>query len=449
MNIICAYSVNIDAIYNVQGKEISVLIQSNLDLTPKSEPIKNISDLLSSLIFCMQQGSGGEILIDDKSLAVQIEEAFSWQFRLGGNAGIMANILAALGAKPVLNAPALGSRISGMLHAGILILDGQTETEKIKSDQSRNKSFNRSKNQIRGTGKKRDSEKETEMVHFVFQFKKGDVIFVGQSSITAPSDNRFIATYDPVNTKILTSRRFDDYCLENIEDINGALLSGFHLVPLKGYQEIFTKRIAQIRSWKEKNPQIFIHMEMGSFQSPVIMHFLLSLLPKIPVDSLGMNEDELAAAEELQPGLPPSGWQESMQAAMRLREKLGMFRVAVHTRDYIMSVMQQGRISAQDELIALQKGVEAATSLAATGIATGKQKAEINPLGLEAVEEFCRNGAVASGRGAFLHKGGVIVSLMPSLVVHKPRITVGLGDTATAVIFFNEILPVTVIKKYK
>jgi len=283
---------------------------------------------------------------------------------------------------------------------------------------------------------------KTEMVHFVFQFKKGSEVLSGGRRIVAPRDNRFIATYDPVNTRILTSQNFDNYCLDNIHDFHGALLSGFHLVPLNGYQEVFAERIAQISSWKEKNPQIFIHMEMGSFQSPVIIHFLLSLLPKIPVDSLGMNEDELAAAEELQPGLPPSGWQESMHAAMRLREKLGMFRVAVHTRDYIMSVMQPGRISARDELIALQKGVEAATALAATGIATGKQKAEINPLGLEAVEEFCRNGAVASGRGAFLHQGEVIISMVPSLVVDKPRITVGLGDTATATMFFQELMAI-------
>jgi ADP-dependent phosphofructokinase/glucokinase len=174
----------------------------------------------------------------------------------------------------------------------------------------------------------------------------------------------------------------------------------------------------------------------------MIMHSLLTLLSEIPVDSLGLNEDELAAAAGVQPGLSPAGWQECMREAVHLREKLGIFRVAVHTRDYILSVMQQGLVSAQDELIALQNGVEAATSLAATGFANRKAEAKINPLGLEAVEEFCRKGAVASGRGAFLHQGEVIVSLMPSLVVDKPRITVGLGDTATATMFFQELLAI-------
>ena len=237
------------------------------------------------------------------------------------------------------------------------------------------------------------------MVHFVFQFKKGDEIATGQSRIIAPSDNRFIATYDPVNTRLLSSQHFDSYCLENIRDFDGALLSGFHLAPFKEYQEIFPQKIAQIKSWKDKNPQIFIHAEMGSFQSPQIMQSLLLLLPQIPVDSLGLNEDELAAAEGLSPGSLPARWQETMQAAERLRERLGLFRVAVHTRDYILSVMLKGKITAVEELSALQSGADAAAALAATGYVTGEPPEEVNSVGLEAKEEFCRNGATASGQG--------------------------------------------------
>ncbi len=437
MNIICAYTVNVDAVCNIQGKEISRLILSSLASKIKIEQKESIGsreDLLSCLMFCMKQGSGGEILIENEAVARQIEESFSWQFRLGGNAGIMANVLATLGARPVLNAPALGPRLASMLHTGVCVPDCKTAklvraTGETKSDPARD--------QIEDQAG--DLDEETEMVHFVFQFKKGDMILSGQRRITAPSDNRFIATYDTVNTRLLTSRHFDYYCKENIREINGALLSGFHLAPIKGYQEIFSQKIAQIRSWKDRNPQIFIHAEMGSFQRTDIMQSLLQLLPKIPVDSLGLNEDELAAAEGPAPGSLPDRWQETMQAAERLRGRLGLFRAAVHTRDYILSVMLDGKIAAREELFALQSGVEAAAALAATGLVTGEPPEEINLTGLEAKEEFCRNGAKASGRGAFLNTGEEIISLMPSLVVHKPKITVGLGDTATAVIFFQEI----------
>jgi ADP-dependent phosphofructokinase/glucokinase len=178
---------------------------------------------------------------------------------------------------------------------------------------------------------------------------------------------------------------------------------------------------------------------MGSFKSPQIMQSLLLLLPQIPLDSLGLNEEELAAAEGLSPGSLQSRWQETMRTAQRLRESLGLFRVAVHTRDYILSVMLQGKITPEEELSALQSGTDAAATLAATGSATGLPPEEVNSVGLEDKEEFCRNGATAVGRGAFLQTGEEIVSLMPSLLAKKPKITVGLGDTATAAVFFQEL----------
>ncbi len=100
MKIICAYPVNIDAVYNVRGEEISQFTPSGPAPKIKSELMGSIGsrdDLISSLLFCMQQGSGAELLIESQALARQIEASFPWQFRLGGNAGIMANVLASHG----------------------------------------------------------------------------------------------------------------------------------------------------------------------------------------------------------------------------------------------------------------------------------------------------------------------------------------------------------------
>ena len=414
MKIICAYPVNIDAVYNIGNGELSQFKQSGHDPRIKNEmkgSIGSREDLISALLFCMQQGSGAEMLIENRALARQIEATYSWQFRLGGNAGIMANVLATLGAKPILNAPALGPRLAAMLHPEVGIPNSGILLEPLEA-----------------AGK---PEMDKEAMHFVFQFKKGDKVSTSAGKIIAASDNRFIATYDPVNTSLKTNPDFDAYCLANAGDFDGALLSGFHLAPNEGYREILPKKIAQIKSWRELNPKIFIHAEMGSFQSPQIMQYLL---PRLPVDSLGLNEDELAVAEG-----SFSGWSESMQAAKRLRKRLGLFRVAVHTRDYILSTMLKGRITATDELSALQSGTEAAAALAATGSVKGEPPKKVNSAGLEAKEEFCLEGATKTGRGAYLDLEDEIVSLMPSLQAIEPMITVGLGDTATAAIFIQEL----------
>ena len=162
------------------------------------------------------------------------------------------------------------------------------------------------------------------------------------------------------------------------------------------------------------------------------------LLPQLPVDSLGLNEDELAMAEG-----SFSGWSEGLQAAKRLRERLGLYRVAVHTRDYMLSVLSKGiskgRMNPEDELLALERGTGAAASLAATGSISAPPPEDLNPVGLAAVNEFCREGATPLGRGAYADEGDSIALLMPSLLVRNPKFTVGLGDTATAAAFFEEI----------
>lgn len=437
MKIICAYPVNLDAVYDFGEERVSRFIQSADPSGIKSElkgSIRSREDLISSLLYCIQQGSGAEILVESRQLAEEIEASFPWSFRLGGNAGIMANLLAELGARPILNAPALEPRLAALLHPGVGIpVSGRLMQPSLAAERP---------------------DLSSEVLHFVFQFKESDRIPSPQGPISAAKDNRFIATYDPVNTRMVSNQDFDAYCQDHIQEIDGAILSGFHLAPRDRYREIFPPRIEQIRSWKEANPNIYIHVEMGSFQSQKIARHFLRLLEK--ADSLGLNEDELetATAEYSAIGSSPvsstvlstarpkmSQWQERVQKAAGLREHLGIFRVSVHTRDYILSIMEEGKITAKEELLSLQKGADAAAALAATGSAKGMPPNEVNPRGLEAKREFCRQGAEAAGvgRGAFHKRDGLVVSVMPSLLAREPRITVGLGDTATAATFYKEL----------
>lgn len=428
MNVICGYTVNLDQVCNVQAQDLSRLLPAGLSSKEMEVELRGsiarMEDLISSLLFCMREGSGAEILIESPDLAGQIKEAFSWKSRLGGNAGIMANVLAHLGAKPNLNAPALGPSLAAMLHPGVRIpFSGALAGPRRVAEEM--------------------LEDGPEPVHFVFQFRRGMEMAIGRDRLTVPQDNRFIASYDPINTSLKSSRDFDSYCQENISHYAGALVSGFHLVPLKKYQEIFGEKMNQLRSWKKSNPNLFIHLELGSFQSPQIMSHLLNLMPEVPIDSLGMNQDELGAAAGLlnvsASMTPPGSWQESILAAERLQDKTDIFRVAIHTRDYILSVMKEGRISALDELSALQSGADAAASLAACGSIKAAPPAQFNEKGLKAAAELRRQGADCLGRGGMLRSGGRIVSLAPARQVSQPLITVGLGDTATASIFFHEV----------
>ncbi len=405
MKIICAYTVNLDAVYNVNALELARL---SSDLKPENqEKITRLEDLLSALLFCMKEGSGDELPIEREEVAVIIERAFHWEYRLGGNAGIMAGVLATLGAEPVLNASAIGRRMAEMLHPGIRIPVSGSLKEPLQA-----------------VGDK-------EMIHFVFQFTEGQTISTSGGPIVSSKANRLIATYDPLNSRLYSSPDFDAYCQENIKDFDGAIVSGFHLVPIIGFKEIFDRKIEQISSWKKANPGLYVHAEMGAFHEPEIMEYLLECLP---VNSLGMNEDELARVTSLKPG-----WRGTMEAVLQIRERLGLSRVAVHTRDYIISVMK-GLIPPEREVEALTRGADAAAALAATGSITGLPPDEVNPVGIDARDEFLRDGAVPCGRGAYMSSGEDVISLVPSLLARHPKFTVGLGDTTTAAIFYEELL---------
>ena len=404
MKVICAYPANLDAVHNVSGEEISLHCPQ---VEPGSrESISSLQDLFAALLQCMLAGSGEELLIEKEDVAKLIENAFSWRYRLGGNAAIMADVLAHLGVQPVLNAPALSRRMAALLHPGVRVPLAGSLTEPLPAAD------------------------DQEMLHFVLQFSAGVTVVTPRSRFVTSRDNRLIATYDPLNSRLAAARDFESYCSRNIRDFVGALISGFHLVPYSGFEEIFGQKIEQIQSWKDLHPELYVHAEMGRFQKAVMMERLMKLLP---ADSLGLNEDELAMVSQLEPG-----WRSSMDAAAGLRERLGISRVAVHTRDYILSVTKD-LIPAEKEVEALAKGAEAAAMVAATGNVSGTAVNQVNPAGQAAAEDFCREGARPWGRGAF-QTGDVSRCLVPALLVSRPNFTVGLGDTTTAAIFYQEIL---------
>jgi len=405
MKIICAYPINLDAIHDVEGKEIEVLSEGAKP--GLREKIASTEDLISVLLYCMQEGCGAELLVEGEELARDIQSSFCWRYRLGGNAGIMANVLAKLGAHPVLNAPALSKRMAEMLHPGVGVPVSGSLMDPLSAAGDR------------------------EMIHFVFQFIEGEEITTPLGKIVAQRDNRLIATFDPFNSRLQTNPDFDSYCQKEINDFDGALVSGFHLVPLSHYKEIFDLKIEQIKSWKEANPAIYIHAEMGSFQRPEIMKYLMK---RLPVDSLGLNEDELARAVDIE-----SGWRGMLDGVLQLKRSLGFPRVSVHARDFILSAAKP-MISAESEMMALRRGADAAAAMASTGDIFGAIPEEINPSGLKAKEDFCAIGADPMGRGAIMHSGDSTICFVPSLLVRHPRFTVGLGDTATAAIFYEEVV---------
>jgi ADP-dependent phosphofructokinase/glucokinase len=148
-----------------------------------------------------------------------------------------------------------------------------------------------------------------------------------------------------------------------------------------------------------------------------------------------MNEDELAEIRKFEPH-----WHGIMREARDLRDFLGISRICIHTKEFIVSAIKQALLPV-DEVEALEYGAGLAAGLAHSGKLSRPLSLEVSSAGTEAVNDFCRSPvALRVCRGAYIiSEDGAALCLAPSFAVSCPRITVGLGDAMTAAVFVQEL----------
>ncbi len=450
MRILCAYNVNIDSVYRINGDEISTLIRSmNLDeediLKKVDDPpglISSVSDFFSGLIGCMQNGEGAEWIVYKDPVFKFLKSTFfdRSSIRMGGNAGIMANVLSELGADEVIPnvlAPSktqlsLFSRKSMIIPKEIF----RKEVEK-KIDSAQNKQINDNR----------------ELIHFVFDFDRGDRLSIAGNEIRVPRENRFIATYDTENIKLEIDSGFELYAMRHIHEINGVVVSGFHLLmetypDSTTYSDRLEKVIMQIRSWKKLNPRLKIHAECGDFSSKEIAYNVFSSLSG-SVDSIGMNEDELSMIADIYE-IPSKKIKDMDSKAIlgvtvKIMSLTSHKKIIIHTRDFIISVFKNNYSSPEVEIESMDFGIKAAATFAATGKLESRKFVEStvadlkeSSYGIYQMKKMAEHiSGTIYGRGLYAIKDDYTVCIVPSILTEKPVSTVGLGDTVSSATFLR------------
>ncbi|MCX8207609.1 MAG: hypothetical protein N3G75_07225 [Methanothrix sp.] len=402
--VLCAFNVNMDCVHTITGDEIKRLSQCIEFAVENSEipsTISSVDDLIISILYHMRRGTGGELLINNENVSDEIASLFPWETRMGGNAGNIANVLAALGAEPVVNVPSLTPRQASLFHPAVRVpvTDGGVSL----------------------TSPFDASEEGQELRHFVIQYRGGERIDTPSGRFTAPRENRIIATFDPLNRVMHLNPSFRAFLEKPDPDVRGVILSGFHLVPCELHREIFEERLRSMSEWLATR---YSHAEMGGFERPEIMRYLLEIME---VESIGMNEDELSM-------LVDSGddWEAIAGAAEQIHDEFDIPRVCVHTREFTVSISPDPR----KEIAALGLGAEIAGRFAATGCIEKDVKLGLSDDGKRAVDDLLRLGGMRAGLGAFKERDGFSVCVHPSFISPEPVTTVGLGDALTAATFY-------------
>ncbi len=451
MNILCAYNANIDAIYKVDGQKMSEIAEGykeEIAEKMKDPPghISSIPDFFAGLFICMRHGTGAEWLIRDK-------EVFNWLrtnflkasfMRMGGNMGIMANVLSELGASRVVPNVANPSdlQMSFFSERAIYIPDGG---EAVSS---------------------RDQEilakhigDEGELIHFVFDFKQGDSFVFSGNGISVPRENRFIASYDPLNLELHIDEQFRNYALEHINEMDGALISGYHLLREEypdgsSYKEKLNRSIKQLSEWKKRNKHLHIHAELGHFESEEMANDVFNSLVPV-VDNIGLNEDELATLARMNEldaaGILEMDSRAIIETAVSLCKASGQKRLQVHTHEFVLSVSSDTRSEAEQVLESLHFGVDCAATFACYGklysreellqIASSISESKTGKKQMQKIIDYIPPGEYDITRrySVFRKYRGYSICAVPTRICDDPVATVGLGDTISSAIFLREL----------
>jgi ADP-dependent phosphofructokinase/glucokinase len=491
MKILCGYNVNIDSVYRVSGAEVSELLET-FEMTEILEKIENPpgkilseSDFVAGLAYCMKNGCGAEWLVFERSVFEFLKNRYFEKsiVRMGGNAGIMANALSQLGAFRVIPNVAVPSKTQLSLFSKKAIYFPDASTQRKENS---------------GTESEEDLDivfSKQDPIHFVFDFSKGDTFSLYGTEVRAPRENRFIATCDHLNFRLFVNPAFEKYALEHACEIDGALISGFHLLlesysDGSSYKTILENTLSQLRLWKAENDKLRVHLEFGHFASKEIASSVFLEFAAIS-DSIGMNEDELAMLRQFHgvsgEGLLRMEAEAVGDAACRLASRYGLKNLLIHTREFVLTVFKPNVVpdksdskqdSKQDskpvsessanfrisgelgdfEISSLQKiagqkiealkfGVSCAGAYAASGRLEGRKfveeeasKLQESAIGRKQLELFLKafKGQVFE-QGAYAFKGEYILCMLPTLLSKSPVTTVGLGDTLTAGIFLREL----------
>ncbi|MGP8321093.1 MAG: ADP-specific phosphofructokinase [Methanosarcinaceae archaeon] len=460
-----AYNSNVDAIKHISEKDISKLL-TLVDLGEVQEKIVNYpreiispADFLARLIIAMRDGKAAEVPTYTSDIHEWLTDNLVFDdARMGGQAGIISNLLAHLGVRKVITyVPWLSKEqaeyfadlpnlMHPMIEDGVLVLKHPREVY--------NPEFK-------------------PRVNWIIEFSKGLMVKYGEEHFAVPRDNRLIISSRPLWIRIDMSRELYDQIPKLEEDVNGAILAGYQMIREKyedgtTYHEYVQRAVNVIERLKEGNPDIRIHVEFTSIQNKTIRKTLLKGIVCQHVHSLGLDTVEVANAlnvlghEELAYSVISKGENAIValyEGAVRLLHDLKLERVHVHSLGFYICVISKDHpLNVKEHRTALLFSSTIAAAQASRGSIEHFDDAAIGldvPVSEDGYEELEILGKYLIRRDICSMDDfvdGCIctpthnVIIIPSKVVKKPIATVGIGDAISAGAFVAMLAKMVPVK---
>jgi len=373
------------------------------------EPPLSISsreDFLKGFLYSFSEGKALQLMIDSQEVKEWIESIFgSGVKKLGGTSANMALALSHFGFRDVL------------VYIYPQVKDLSSLFPKLENLWTIDMNGNLSRPWEVNFGKRLDA------IHWIFEFKEGESLKVDGVEIVCPRSNRYIASWNPVNSKLKVSETFKEVFPNLSERYGKFIIAGFHIMRDEYPDgETVEERMEELAEFLKllKQRGVKIHIELASIRRNRVRRALLETVMK-HADSVGMNEMELfwtAGDMDVSDEKIKKGEAVAVEKAIqKLMERTGVGRVHFHTLGYYMLVKE----GADGELLGLASAALAAAYLAHTGRRPHFKDLE-KVLNLPVVKENLFR----------VEKDAVI---LPTKISPNPKRTVGLGDTISSIAF--------------
>ncbi|WP_456472566.1 ADP-specific phosphofructokinase [Methanocaldococcus sp.] len=422
IKLLTAYNANIDAIKHVDEEFINSLIKkySPEEIKERIEEypreINDELDFIARLIYSIKTGKPAEVPLKNEELNKFFDSFKYEEERIGGQAGIVANLMATLRLKKIIfYTYLLSKRLANMFvdYENLLypIANGSLKLINVK------KAY-------------KDEEVK---INRIFEFKKGLRFKLGDEIIEAKESTRFIVASRPEKFKICFDDNIRKYLNDLCKEVDCAFLSGYQGIKERyndgtTYLDYFKKNSEDIKIFKKHG--VKCHLEFASIPNLKIREAVVKYILS-EVDSVGMDETELANVlhilgyEDLSKKIIEKTKIEDVieGAKIIIKEFDNLEVIQVHTIYFILMITKSN-ISLKD----LRECLDFSTILAATKAKLGDIKSvEDLKVGLSIPYNKYRDLFLK----AYEENGLKIVSV-PSRLVKDPKSTVGLGDTISS-----------------
>jgi len=439
--VVSVFNTNIDAVKTITPEVFDQLVAAAGGLPDGPDGPRGIAspqDLLRGFVACFAGGIAQEWLVTDEATFRWLERHVGHdRLQMGGQGGIIANVMAVCGVRHVI------------AHAASL----PAQQAQVFLDRPNLLAADRAR-RLR-PARQVDRPGDIPLIHWILEFRAGDVIRVGDQEITCPRANRFIATWDPLNFALAIDEDFVAAVDAYAGRLDHCMLSGYQMLAatLPG-GETAADRIAASKAlvdrWRADHRGLVVHFEFASTQDRAVRAELLAQMGGW-ADSIGLNEQELADALEVagEADLAAAcrrspGAVSLFEGLRRLFELCPAPRIQLHFFGLYLTLQARGWRHTPEQT---RRGMALAATIAASKAGTGSIEAEDDllwahgqPIGAVPERELTALAAHLAGQdGATellttgIHAGPDFdVIAVPTIIIENPRTLVGMGDTISS-----------------